>query len=118
MQDFMQAVEEIKPEFGSEDTKMQVYLENDMFDYGKRFQQILGDSSQIIKEIANNEIPLASILIYGQNGTGKTTIAANIAKQSNIPFVKFVTSEDLIGKSDYYKVNYIVKCFENAYRSK
>ena len=78
----------------------------------------MSDSSQIIKEISNNEIPLASLLIYCQNGTVKTTVAANIAKLSKMPFVKFVSSEDLIGKSDYYKVNYIVKCFEDAYRSK
>ena len=35
-----------------------------------------------------------------------------------MPFVKFVSSEDLIGKSDYYKVNFIMKCFEDAQRSK
>lgn len=37
---------------------------------------------------------------------------------SKVPFVKFVTSEDLIGKSDFYKVHFVMKSFEDAYRSK
>lgn len=57
------------------------------------------------------------MLLYGENGTGKTSIAAKLATESGIPFVKIVSAEDLLGKSDYYKVNYIVKIFENAYKS-
>lgn len=41
-----------------------------------------------------------------------------LGKESECPFVKFVTSEDLIGMSEYFKVNYINKCFEDAYKSK
>lgn len=41
-----------------------------------------------------------------------------MAMKSKIPFIKFVTAEDLIGMSEMFKVNYINKSFEDAYKSK
>lgn len=118
LQDFLKAVEEVKPEFGVENSKLDVYKVSDLIDYGSRYQKILENAFTILKDINQNKVNLASVLLHGKIGTGKTSIAAKIAIESNTPFVKFVSSEDLIGKPDFYKVNYIVKCFEDAYKSK
>ncbi len=40
-----------------------------------------------------------------------------MAKDSGFPFVKFVSSEDLVGSSLTFKLQYIVKAFEDAYKS-
>ena len=118
LQDFLKAVEEVKPEFGVENSKLDVYKISELINYGSRYQQILENAFRILKDVNQNKVNLASVLLHGKIGTGKTSIAAKIAIESNTPFVKFVSSEDLIGKPDFYKVNYIVKCFEDAYKSK
>ncbi len=57
-------------------------------------------------------------LLYGEGGTGKTSLTAHLANKTKFPFVKIINSEDLIGKSEYYKVNYMIKCFDDAYKSR
>lgn len=74
-EDFMKALEEVRPEFGVDDTKMEVYSNSPIFDYGKRFQKIMSDGIQIIEEVQKNQVSLASILLHGKTGTGKTTVA-------------------------------------------
>lgn len=63
-------------------------------------------------------MPVASILLFGPQGSGKTTIAARLAANSAFPFVKVISPEDLVGKSDYYRTNHIIKCFDDAYKSR
>ena len=114
--DFLKALEEIKPEYGFENNKKIAIT--DFLDYGSRIRKISADVMKILQQVQSNDLPLASILLSGNRGTGLTTIAANLALKSNIPFVKFILSDDLIGKSEAYKVNFIVRCFEDAYKSK
>lgn len=114
--DFTKALEEIKPEFGFELSKKVIIGE--YYDYGTRIRKINQDVVKILSQVQTNSLPLASILLYGARGTGLTTIASNAAVQSKIPFVKYILSDDLIGRSEAYKVNFIVRCFEDAYKSK
>ena len=118
MVDFENAMEEVKPEFGVESGKLDVYTREPLVMYGVRMKNILSDSKRILQEVATNKVSIASLLLYGSHGTGKTSIAARLGMESSFPFVKIVTAEDLIGKSEFFKVNYIVKCFEDAYKSK
>ena len=39
------------------------------------------------------------------------------AVSSNSPFVKLINAEDMIGKSEQYKVNFLVKSFDDANKS-
>ena len=118
MMDFRRAMEEIRPEFGVETSKLDVYNREELVNYGTRMSNILTDSLKILDEVKQNKVPIASLLLYGKNGTGKTSIAAKLAIDSDFPFVKIISAEDLIGKPEFFKVNYIVKCFNDAYKSK
>ncbi|XP_018341765.1 PREDICTED: vesicle-fusing ATPase 1-like [Trachymyrmex septentrionalis] len=62
-----------------------------------------------------------SVLLVGLPKTGKTTLAAQIAKNSNFPFIKIITPEDIINldefDNDSAKCRFIQKAFDEAYRS-
>ena len=53
----------------------------------------------------------------GQNGSGKTALAAKLAKDSGFPYVKIVSPESYVGYTEYAKVQAIAKIFEDAYKS-
>lgn len=116
MADFQKALEEVKPEFGFEIARKAVVLE--YYDYGSRIRKINQDLVKILSQIQTNSLPLASLLLYGARGVGLTTVATSVAIQSKVPFVKFILSDDLIGRPESYKVNFITRCFDDAYKSK
>jgi vesicle-fusing ATPase len=58
-----------------------------------------------------------AILLYGQAGNGKTSIALNYAKHSKFSYVKFITPDNFVGLSDNQKVMQLSKIFENAYKT-
>jgi vesicle-fusing ATPase len=116
--DFAEAMIEVRPEYGVDNNKIEVYLKDTLFNYGSRLSQIVEDSDKILKEVNSQGLPLASILLFGAHGSGKTTLAVNIANRSKFPFIKFVSAEDLIGKSEYFKTNFLIKNFDDAYKSK
>ena len=60
---------------------------------------------------------VSTILLYGPRGSGKTTIACQLAQHSKVPYIKVVSAEDMIGMSEFMKVRYIQGIFNNAYRS-
>lgn len=117
MQDFQRALEEVQPEFGVEKSKLGVYTSNPLILWGSRFKSLMNNSESIITKVREGRVQSASLLLYGKEGTGKTSIACHLAQNSQFPFVKMINAEDLIGKSEFYKVNYIVKCFDDAFKS-
>jgi vesicle-fusing ATPase len=56
-------------------------------------------------------------LIEGPLGSGKTSIAAHLAKQSDFPFVKLISPETLVGYSETSKAAKITKIFDDAHKS-
>ncbi|SOV10675.1 N-ethylmaleimide-sensitive fusion protein [Plasmodium sp. gorilla clade G2] len=116
--DFMKALKETKPAFGAEEDIIGSLLCNGIINYGKEYENIENTCKLLIKQIVDNEnTKLMSILLYGENGSGKTTISAYIAKCANFHFTKFITPENLIGYSEIGRINYINKIFEDAYKT-
>src|SRR5205807_10410793 len=61
--------------------------------------------------------PLVSVLMHGPPGSGKTALAASIAKASEFPFIKLVSPESMVGFNEMSKVSYLSKVFMDAYKS-
>ena len=117
MQDFLKALEEVKPEFGVDSERLEICAGSEFFDYGPRLSEIMSNSRKIIGQISDGSLKTASVLLYGPKGSGKTTLAAKLGLSSGCPFIKMVSSEDLIGKTEYYKTNFLIKTFDDAYKS-
>jgi len=49
--------------------------------------------------------------------TGKSALAARLAKQSDFPFVRLISPESLVGYTELAKCNAINKTFEDSYKS-
>jgi vesicle-fusing ATPase len=60
---------------------------------------------------------LHTLLIEGPAGSGKSTLAAWAARQSDFPFIKFVSPTHFVGFSEQQKQNQLVKIFQDAYKS-
>jgi len=60
---------------------------------------------------------LISVLLEGEDGTGKSAFAAWGAVESNFPYVKLISPETFVGYSEIGKLDNIVKIFNDAYRS-
>ena len=58
-----------------------------------------------------------SVLLEGEDGSGKTSLAAWAASQCDFPFVKIISPENYVGFNENSKINAIVKVFEDAYKS-
>ena len=55
-------------------------------------------------------------LLEGPSGSGKTALAATLAVESNLPFVKVISSANMMGFSESAKGGHITKIIEDAYR--
>ena len=60
---------------------------------------------------------LISVLIEGDNGTGKSALAAWAALESDFAFVKLISAESFVGYHENGKIDQIVSIFNDAYRS-
>jgi vesicle-fusing ATPase len=60
---------------------------------------------------------LFSVLLHGPPGSGKTALAAKIAIDSEYPFIKLISPEDMVGFNEMAKVQYLSKVFMDAYKS-
>jgi len=49
------------------------------------------------------------VIIMGETGCGKTSIAAKLAAESNFPFVKLLSTHTLVGLSDQAKISAVSK---------
>lgn len=65
---------------------------------------ILADGNLYIQEArAAESSGLVSVLLEGPPNSGKTALAAQIAKNSDFPFIKVCTPEDMVGFTEFAK---------------
>ena len=57
------------------------------------------------------------MLLHGPTGSGKTALAAQVAMESEFPYVKLISPESLVGLNEPAKVQSIIKVFNDAYKS-
>lgn len=117
--DFIHALEnDIKPAFGAAAEMLDNLLARGIINWGSPVSQILEDGALYTEQVRASETSgLVSILLEGPPNSGKSALAAKLAKMSDFPFVKICSPEDMIAYTESAKCLHIRKVFDDAYRS-
>jgi len=116
--DFLHALSEVKPAFGMDTDEFENCMRNGIINYGPKVDKLLQTGDLFVQQVRNSSrTPLVSLLIEGPPGSGKTALAAKLAKSSGYPYVKYIGPENLVGYSETGKCSKITKVFDDAYRS-
>jgi vesicle-fusing ATPase len=134
-EDFLAALDEVKPSFGVAEDELSQCVVNGIIPFSEDIERILSDGQLFIDQVKNStRTPLLSVLLHGKwydassrhsyqlvflgpLGSGKTALAATIAMNSEFPFIKLISPENMVGYSEAAKVAAINKIFTDAYRS-
>jgi vesicle-fusing ATPase len=87
-----------------------------ILDFSPHIDNILQDG-RLSVDYVRTDNSLLSVLLHGPPGSGKTALAARIAKDSGFPFIKLVSAGNMVGFSEMAKVQYLNKAFTDAYKS-
>ncbi|GJQ71490.1 hypothetical protein Trydic_g11207 [Trypoxylus dichotomus] len=117
--DFLHALDnDIKPAFGTSQDLFSRFLARGIINWGNPVKNILEDGMLYIQQAkADDTAGLVSVLLEGPPNSGKTALAAQLAKNSDFPFIKVCTPEEMVGYTETAKCLLIRKIFDDAYRS-
>jgi len=116
--DFMHALEEVKPAFGVSEEELATAVRGGILRFSSHIENILQDGQLFVNQVRESASePLLSVLLHGPPGAGKTALAARIAIDSNFPFIKLVSPENMVGFGEAAKIQYLNKVFTDAYKS-
>ncbi|KAH8820002.1 vesicular-fusion protein-like protein sec18 [Xylogone sp. PMI_703] len=116
--DFMNALDEVKPAFGVSEEELETAMMAGILHFSPYIETILKDGRLFVEMVRSSETTsLLSVLLHGPPGSGKTALAAKIAKESGFPFIKLVSAENMVGFSEMAKIQYLNKVFTDAYKS-
>ncbi|XP_057377840.1 vesicle-fusing ATPase 1-like [Daphnia carinata] len=115
--DFLHALEtDIKPAFGTSSEALELYITRGIINWGEPIRSLL-EYGVILTQQARTGFGLVSVLLEGPPNAGKTALAAQLAKNSDFPFIKICSPDDMVGFSESAKCLQIRKFFDDAYRS-
>ncbi|GAQ85859.1 vesicle-fusing ATPase [Klebsormidium nitens] len=118
MDDFLQALQEVKPAFGASADTLERYRLNGMLECGERHRHLKATCMTLVEQVRkSSKTPLLSCLLEGPSGSGKTALAATVGLESEFPFVKVLSAETMVGLSEVSKSNMISKVFDDAVKS-
>lgn len=116
--DFMKALDEVKPAFGVSEEELATAVRGGVLRFSPHIENILQDGNLFVNQVRVSESePLLSVLLHGPSGSGKTALSAKIAMDSGFPFIKLVSPENMVGMGEAQKVQYLNKIFTDAYKS-
>ncbi|KAH9561658.1 hypothetical protein CY35_05G034100 [Sphagnum magellanicum] len=115
MNDFLEALDKVKPAFDDAINTLELFRLNGMLDCGERHAHVLATLVEKLKE--SERIPLLTCLLEGPHGSGKTALAATIGIDSGFPFVKIVSAENMIGLPESRKCALITKVAATTFKS-
>ncbi|TPX19533.1 transport between ER and Golgi ATPase protein [Coccidioides immitis] len=118
-QDFQNALEEVKPAFGVSKEEFEGCINGGIIHFSPAIDSILEEGKLFVNQVRDPEstTQLFSVLLHGPPGSGKTALAAKMAIDSDFPFVKLISPEDMVGFNEMAKIQHMSKVFNDAYKS-
>ncbi|KAK0634869.1 vesicular-fusion protein sec18-like protein [Bombardia bombarda] len=118
-QDFMNALDEVKPAFGADGAELEDLLTFGIIHFSQSIKAILNDGMLYVENVRQQDrLRHMSVLLHGPVASGKTALAAHIAMKSDYPFIKIITPSDMVGfRDEVARKDYIHKIFTDAYKS-
>lgn len=117
MEDFLRALQEVKPLFGVSEEDLDRCVEGGIIPFSEHVARVLENGKDFVNQVRTNATPVLSVLLYGPPGSGKTALAAKIAMDSEFPFCRLVRPNDMVGMNEIQKIQYLSKVFTDAYKS-
>lgn len=118
MEDFLNAVQEVRPAFGASTVDLERCRLNGIVSCGGKHEHIYKRAMLLAEQVkVSKGSSLITCLLEGPTGSGKTAMAATIGLESDLPYVKIISAESMVGISESSKCAQIAKVFEDAYRS-
>lgn len=116
--DFMHAMDEVQPAFGVAEEELAQVVSNGIMHFAPHIDVILRDGQLRVEQVrTSNRTPLVTALLHGPPGSGKTALAATIAINSQFPFIKLISPENMVGMGESQKIAYLNKVFNDSYKS-
>ncbi len=116
--DFEHAFDDVKPSFGVSEDEMQRCLRGGIIHFSPAVDGILNEAKLVVKQVSEpDSTPLFSTILYGPPGSGKTALAARIALDSEYPFIKMCSPDNMIGFNESMKIEHMRRIFDDAYKS-
>ncbi|VDP02205.1 unnamed protein product [Soboliphyme baturini] len=104
--------------FGHSSDQLDRFISAGVIIWNSEVREILDVGDLLVRQTKSPDCRgLVSVLIEGPPNSGKTAIAAKIAKNSDFPFIKVVSPEDMVGYSETAKCAVLRKAFDDAYKS-
>ncbi|CAK4034433.1 Vesicular-fusion sec18 [Lecanosticta acicola] len=117
MQDFVSALQEVKPLFGVNDEALEVATRKGIIHFGPQIDKIIKYGGDYVRQVRSGDTELLSVLLHGPSKSGLTAMAAHIAQKSEFPFIKLVRPVDMAGMNEIQKIQHLSKIFTDAYKS-
>ncbi|KAF3025605.1 transport between ER and Golgi ATPase protein [Neopestalotiopsis sp. 37M] len=118
MEDFVRALDDVKPAFGVSEEELADVAKHGIIPFSAHIERIRGDGRNHASQVSTDpKQRLLSVLIYGPRGSGKSAMAADIAMNSNFPFAKLVSASNMLEMGEQQKIGYLRKVFNDAYKS-
>ena len=96
--------------FGTSAEALEHFLARRIINWGTPVSSILEDGMLFIQQARSTEASgLVSVLLEGPPNSGKTALAAQLAKNSDFPFVKVCSPEEMVGFTESAKCLHIRK---------
>jgi vesicle-fusing ATPase len=116
--DFERALGDVEPKFGAKSQELKAFYRNGFVPYGDSFDLMMSTLERLVEQVRTSDrTPLMSVLLKGPPASGKTAIAAKLAVDSDFPFVRMISADEMIGYSDVSKCQMIHKAFMDSYKS-
>lgn len=117
--DFEHGLQAVPPAFGRGEEMCEELLRGGIIDYGTKWQRLLTPLEGHLKTFtaSHSKVQSITMMLHGPGGSGKSAVAAYVAKRTCFPYVKVISAEDMVGAADASRISKIQKVFDDAYKS-